>query len=315
MDETTIEQAARAWGIEGATLCNKEVPAGSPERSLGRWVVEGKEGTRFLLERIDPATAPRKREMAGFMGALAKAGLSVAAPCATQAGDFLSTHAGNLWQLTPFVQGLPLDRPGYTQEAWRGEVLAGFLTDLRTASVPLAPSFPGAAFDLPGYIDTLTATIQARRPKVSSALDEAVRYLSHRLYPHWSGLTTALAHGDVHGVNILWKEKGIEAVIDWEFFGHKPLLYDVANMVGCCGMETPDALLHGLVPALVRALRQADFADAASWNLLPECVMALRFAWLSEWLRKDDAEMINLELSYIYLLMDNREKLVASWGI
>ncbi|VVS93774.1 phosphotransferase enzyme family protein [Desulfoluna spongiiphila] len=315
MDETVIGKAAGAWGLSLQTLRNELVPAGSPERSLGRWVVEGADSSLFLLERIDPATEPRKREMARFMGRLASAGLPVAAPCAIHDDVYFATKGGRLWQLTPFVQGLALDRPGYTQEAWRGEALAGFLMALRTASAPLEASFPGEPFDLPGYIDTLVGTIKSRRPKVADALGEATGYLAGRLYPHWQDLPTALAHGDIHGINILWKEKGIEAVIDWEFFGHKPLLYDVANMVGCCGMETPDALLHGLVPTLVRTLRQADFADANSWNLLPECVMALRYAWLSEWLRKDDTEMINLELSYIYLLMDNREKIASSWGM
>jgi homoserine kinase type II len=277
-------------------------------------VAEGADGALFLLERIDEATAGRKREMARLMRALAEKSLPVAAPLEWKAGETLASEGGHLWQLTPFVQGVPLERPGYTKDGWRGTALADFLVAMRAASKNLDPALQGDTFDLPAYIDSLTHTLENREPKIAEALAEATDYLKRRLYPHWSSLPVALAHGDVHGINILWSANGIASVIDWEFFGRKPLLYDVANMAGCCGMESPDALLEGLTPTLIQPLKQTDFADATSWNLLPETIMALRYAWLSEWLRKDDAEMINLELSYIYLLMDNREKLVKAWG-
>ncbi|WP_300667775.1 aminoglycoside phosphotransferase family protein [Desulfoluna sp.] len=307
-------RALGAWGVRCAAFREDLYLAGSPERCLERTVVEGGDGALFLLERIDGTVAPRKREMGRLMRALARDGLPVAAPLMTSAGEALVARETGLWQLTPFVQGISLDRPGYTREAWRGHSLAIFLENLRAVSHGLDASFLRDSFNLPAYIETLTHTLEDRHPRVAEALAEATAYLRGRLFPCWQDLPTALAHGDVHGMNILWGENGIASVIDWEFFGRKPLLYDVANMVGCCGMETPDALLHGLAPTQTRALHSTDFADTTSWNLLPECIMALRYAWLSEWLRKADAEMINLELSYIYLLMDNREKLVEAWG-
>jgi homoserine kinase type II len=44
-------------------------------------------------------------------------------------------------------------------------------------------------------------------------------------------------------------------------------------------------------------------------------IVALRFAWLSEWLRKSDKEMIELEQVYMRLLIENKEQLVHSWGL
>jgi homoserine kinase type II len=40
----------------------------------------------------------------------------------------------------------------------------------------------------------------------------------------------------------------------------------------------------------------------------------LRFAWLSEWLRRDDREMVDLEAVFIGLLLENRETLEKGWG-
>lgn len=315
MDKIVMGKALGAWGVRCEKIRDDLLPAGSPERCMGRAVVEGVDGALFLLERIDEATASRKREMARLMKALSEGGLPVAAPLESKAGETLVSEGECLWQLTPFVQGVPLERPLYTKQPWRGEALAYFLLDMRRLSASFDSFLTGESFNLPAYIDTLTQTLEKHEPKAAEALAEATAYLKLRLYPYWKSLPVALAHGDVHGINILWEEKGITSVIDWEFFGRKPLLYDVANMVGCCGIETPDALLKGLAPTLIRFLKQSDFADDTSWNLLPEIVIALRYAWLSEWLRKDDAEMINLELSYIYLLIDNREKLVQAWGL
>jgi homoserine kinase type II len=42
-------------------------------------------------------------------------------------------------------------------------------------------------------------------------------------------------------------------------------------------------------------------------------VVAIRFAWLSDWLRRRDREMIDLEVTYIHLLIDNRQALKDIW--
>jgi homoserine kinase type II len=42
-------------------------------------------------------------------------------------------------------------------------------------------------------------------------------------------------------------------------------------------------------------------------------VIATRFAWLSDWLRRRDKEMIELEATYIYLLIQSRLDLSNFW--
>ena len=48
---------------------------------------------------------------------------------------------------------------------------------------------------------------------------------------------------------------------------------------------------------------------------LPEFIIAIRFAWLSEWLRKKDNDMISLECDYMDLLTDNTKTLKQAWGL
>ena len=54
--------------------------------------------------------------------------------------------------------------------------------------------------------------------------------------------------------------------------------------------------------------------DAASWRALPAYVLALRFAWLSEWLRVRDHEMVALECDYLELLLARQQELLAAWA-
>lgn len=48
--------------------------------------------------------------------------------------------------------------------------------------------------------------------------------------------------------------------------------------------------------------------------MLPEFVTALRFAWLSDWLRKRDDDMAEMETDYLHLLLRGRERLRQAWG-
>jgi|GEM_PF-3278684 len=58
---------------------------------------------------------------------------------------------------------------------------------------------------------------------------------------------------------------------------------------------------------------KANVIAPACWQKLVEWVIAIRFAWLSGWLRRRDREMIDLEATYIYLLIDNCRDLKNHW--
>jgi homoserine kinase type II len=60
-------------------------------------------------------------------------------------------------------------------------------------------------------------------------------------------------------------------------------------------------------------MKSADIISKISWKYLMEFIVALRFAWLSEWLRRSDKEMIRLELNYMRLLIENKRSLQKAW--
>ncbi len=126
-------------------------------------------------------------------------------------------------------------------------------------------------------------------------------------------LPMAFCHGDYHPLNIIWSADDIKCVIDWEFSGYKSEIYDAANLIGCVGVEDPQSLTGDLIKSFIADMKEAEIISKTSWKYLVEFIIALRFAWLSEWLRRSDTEMIRLELDYMRLLIENKRSLQKGW--
>ncbi len=156
------------------------------------------------------------------------------------------------------------------------------------------------------------AAIHPREPETYTALAPVLPVLAP-LFNAWNDLPATLSHGDFHPLNIIWQGHAIGAVVDWEFAGIRPTFFDAANTLGCVGIEDPYALVKGLAPAMLTVLRDEECLDAASLTLLPQMILGLRFAWMSEWLRKQDREMIEMEVRYMRLLANSLDSLLPAW--
>ena len=68
-----------------------------------------------------------------------------------------------------------------------------------------------------------------------------------------------------------------------------------------------------MVRSFIGKMKKTGTISKMSWKYLPEFIVALRFAWLAEWLRRKDRNMIRLERDYMKLLMDNKTVLQKAW--
>lgn len=290
-----IERLLRGWRKELLTIHPGIFIHGSPERTLFRMVVEDTNHQKYILEQIAGEEIAHKRHVAEIIAFLANHQLPVVPYVAE--GQVIQELNGTYWQLSRYVTGVPLDRSAYWQDAWRGEALADFLITLRVSVKDLAVE--GEPFSLPGYIQALLATLKSEQPKVYEALAVVRDRLSQNLFPVYDLLPIGFVHGDPHPLNMIWGEKEILAVIDWEFSGPKARLYDPALIIGCVGSEAPDALTAGLVRGFLAKLAYARYFTESEFAVLPDFILAVRFAWLSEWLRRGDEEMLNNEIAYM----------------
>lgn len=285
---------------------------GSPERCLSRTVIVDQGNRLFILEEIAPRNVGRKEEIAGILATLSSQGLATVHPCLLNtSGRFLAEHNARFWSVRPYIEGACLERPQYVYDGWRGAAAARFLKDLKEASegLPLGTTLP---FSIVAFIADFLKRMESHNRELLPRMAPILEFLDAKFFAAHDKLETALCHGDYHPLNVVWSENAVLSVIDWEFCGFKPEIYDMALMIGCIGMEDPAALTGPFVEQFLHGL--AGLYSPFSLQYLFEFVLAVRFAWLSEWLRKKDTEMVELELDYMTLLLREKSLLQEVWS-
>jgi len=304
LDPRQIEDALSPWGLETALLRTDLIIQGSPDRTGIRVVVEDDGGRLYILEQCVAGREAHRYRIAEMLDGLAGAGLRRMDPYLAGAdGSFIPAANGSHWQLRRFTPGVELPRPMYIYDKWRGGAAANFLLELRQCSASVPGASEGRAFSLPDYVDEFLARLYRHKPEFREHLSDVMEALDRTFLPEHDRLPTAFCHGDYHPMNIVWGEDDINTVIDWEFCGLKPELYDVALLTGCMGMENPECLTGGMVKEFLSVLRKSGFAAATSWEHFRDLVVAIRLAWLKEWFRHGRTQMIELEVVYMRLLL------------
>ncbi|NLF93493.1 MAG: phosphotransferase [Oligosphaeraceae bacterium] len=320
MPETTFAALASCWPIGPCRELPGLTPAGSPERVKDRMVLQqlqAPEG-KFVLEGCSPGQSSRRWHQAEILSRLAASGCPLLSPwLRSREGAWGVQLQGLFWQLRPWLEGKELPRETYGQDRWRGEAMAQFLLRLHQAAPALdcdcnCDCGCNRTFRLQEYIGRMLPRLKVRNPALHTDL-----------LPVWSALRdfrlaenalpAAFCHGDFHPLNVLWGDAGLNGVIDWEFLGRKTEMYDAANLLGCLGMDDPAFLTGDMARGLVITLARANMLSPESWHWLPDCVAALRFAWMREWCWRNNQALIIQELDFLGLLLDNRDFLRRSW--
>ena len=310
----TLQVVADCWHVCLKKLRHDISIQGSPERSVFRVVLEDENGKLFVLEQVPPKSLDLKRKIAGTLDFLSEKNLArIQQYLATDKGKYVIKCKNGFWQMIPFVPGVLLDRGKYMYEKWRGPVLADFLIELRRKSSGLPFFDPSKAFSLKDYVYKLIREINLYNKDIKDEIKDIADFLEEDFMPASEKMPVAFCHGDYHPLNIIWSADDIQCVIDWEFSGYKSEIYDAANLIGCIGVEDPQSLNDNLVKSFIADMKSADIISKISWKYLMEFIVALRFAWLSEWLRIKDTEMIRLELDYMRLLIENKSSLQKAW--
>lgn len=304
------------WGIS-FTRYREDIPIdGSPERALSRAVAEDEAGGLHLLEKFPKTRFRIRNRVAQTQHCLYRNGLTqTLAARKTISGEFLPVFRDHCFQISPFVTGTGLDRPDWLSSGAMGEEMAGFLIRMHgiSSKVPDRAAFP--EFSIKTYIYRLFRDMETHDPGRAEQYRPFLLFLEQEFMAAHDSLPQGFVHGDFHPLNIIWDGHRIRAVIDWEFTGIKPEIYDAANLVGCAGIEHPNGLAMPLVSSFLARLRTSGIIRGRGRQYFLEYVLALRFAWLSEWLRKKDLEMLETEAAFMNILVDHRDDLKSMWDL
>lgn len=289
---------------------------GSPERTIARAVVESDEGALFLVEKFPASRFQVRDRVAQAVHYLKKNGLKEALSyLKTGQGEFLPFYEDHCFGITPFVASTVLERPAYLKSAGMGEMFAAFMIHMDSASMGIEDQVQLDSFSIKDYVAGLFSKMKRHDPSVYSKFLPFLDFLKKSFWGEHDNLPIGFCHGDLHPLNVIWDGEEIKAVIDWEFAGIKPRIHDAANLVGCAGIEQPEGLVGPLVMNFLNRMSESLIYNEEEWCMLPEYVLALRFGWLSEWLRKKDREMIEMEAAFMKILMDNMDELKSGWGL
>jgi len=308
MNRKDIERLLSHWHMSFGDFIPHAECYGSPERSQFRCVLKNTNDDLYLLEQLRDDNVNRKNRIAQNLALLKNSNpkLPIHPYCRIPSSLWVLEIDQQYWMLSPYIPATPLHRPAYLEDAWRGVLYAQFLLELRHSAESCAGMDQSKFLPkLETYILSLAETIEVNEIALHNQLKPFIHHLKQNFFPLLPLLPHSFSHGDCHPLNLLWENKNLCAVIDWEFSGFHPELYDLANLIGCLGMEHPSALEKEISLLLIKIVKNAHIHSTCSWESFLDLVLAIRFAWLSEWLRKKDKEMIALEVCYMNLLKDN----------
>lgn len=308
----TCKSVARHWELTIKKIRDDFPIAGSPERCRSRVVIEDDRNHLFILEDISPQNVARKEEIAKTLSTLSENGIQAVHPYLLNAAtSFITKHENRYWILKPYIDGVPMERPAYVHDGWRGRTMAAFLIELKERSHGIPVDDGRRPFSITAFIADLLKRMEKHNRELLPEIAPVIDYLDREFFAIHDRLPIRFCHGDYHPLNIIWSKDSILSVIDWEFSGNKPEIYDMALLMGCLGMEDPAALTGPLIQELLHGLAHAY--TPVSLQYLFEYIVAIRFAWLSEWLRNADQEMITLEIDYMTLLILEQRRLKDAW--
>ena len=304
------------WSIKLERVRRDISIEGSPERTLSREVIEDKNGQLLLLEKFGKNRYALRHQVAQTVNYINSNGLLQAAAYKKAVnGEFLPFFKGACFQISKFHTSTAIERPQYLQSRDIGDSFARFVIRLRKTSKGIGNVITPEPFSIKKYIYTLFRQMKDHNPDVHELFLPVLSFLEKSFMDVHDDLPIAFCHGDLHPLNVIWDDFRIKAVIDWEFAGFKPDVYDAANLVGCAGIENPEGLGQPMVMTFLDKLKKDCFFSKKGWHYFCEYLIALRFAWLSEWLRKKDTQMIEMEAAFLKLLIDNIDLLKTGWGI
>jgi homoserine kinase type II len=302
------------WGLEFRCVREDIQIQGSPERTVSRVVVQDRGDRLSLLDKFPVKKFPVRERVAKAVDFLSCHGLAEALPYRkSDQGEFLPFFREGCFQISSFLDGTVLKRPDYLDSQDMGKSFALFLARMQRTSQGIEKVLSFPQFFLKAYIYKLFSEMKIHDGPVYEKFLPFLRFLESEFMQAHDHLPLSFCHGDLHPLNVIWHQDKIKAVIDWEFTGIKPDLYDAANLVGCAGIENPNGLGMPMVMTFLEEIQKASVISETGRRFFPEYVLALRFVWLSEWLRKKDQAMLEMEETYMGILVDHMEEIRKQW--
>jgi homoserine kinase type II len=316
MDISNHIKILRNWRVEPKTLLETSTDSHAMDLPILHIEFEDMEGRRWVLEKITSDASAHKLAIAEILETLANHDMEAILPYGRNTlGQFITRYAGQLCMLRPLSKGITVNQKAWFKGPWRAEALAGFLTKLQCVAEACDFNDNAQAFSVIALVQQRMDAFLRHRPDVARSLDPVFQGLEKTLFPIIDRLPAKFCHGDFQPRNLAWGEGTIASIVGWEHCGIKPEGYDAATMVGALGFDNPDALINAFTRRFIGRLRDEAPYAAISWQGFYDLVIAIRFGWLTEWIRTNNEKARDLEMLYMNLLTAQKDYILKKWGL
>ena len=113
-------------------------------------------------------------------------------------------------------------------------------------------------FDLIQYFLDMIQKMEKYNKNEFNKLKSCIKFIEYDFLNNYYNIPILFCHGDYHPLNIIWSKNNIRSVIDWEFLGYKSEIYDIANLLGCIGIEEPTSLINKLAESFISKIKESN---------------------------------------------------------
>jgi len=186
LNDKLLLRTVALWEIDPVTVHRSVEISGSPERSELRYVIEGADHKKYVLESVHVKDLELKNKIVERLNLLNSSNLyGINTYLESVDKNSIEQFMGRYWKLSRFIEGFELKRPEYVFDEWRGKVLADFLIRLREISGGLEKLTASTVFSLREYIIKLTSEIEEFNPDVFEKLRPVISFLqTHLQFAH-----------------------------------------------------------------------------------------------------------------------------------
>lgn len=212
-----------------------------------------REGQRFFARIYEEQGVAGAEAEFALLEALAAQGVPVALPRRLRDGRRVHQFAGKPFAVYPFVEGEILCQGRVDEAACRAVGRALAAVHLASSA---APSLGGGRFQLSDLRVRLERVDASGRTDLIAAAGE-VRRLMDRYEPLRAvGLPSGLIHGDLFRDNVLFRDRDIAALLDFESASRGVFAYDVmVTVLAWCFGDDLEPRLAGALLSAYHALR------------------------------------------------------------
>jgi len=305
MDNNQISKVLEHFNIEFENTSSFEI-YGAPSRSADRAVVTDKNNEKFIIEKHHFWNMSKKVKIAENINLLYNNGFEECSPYIYSVqGPPVIEFENRCWMVQKFIDHDILQRPDYLDDGLKGTAAAETLLKMYEISSNLKMNDTIDSFSLAEHTLKTVRKIRNIHPEILSKISDVINIIEHSFMPLIEEMPLVFCHGDYHPLNILWNGNNLKKVIDWEFSGYRPMLTDIANIIGCAGFENISAFDRNFVRKFLQVIDKYHYFKRYDFNAIIIFVIGFRFSgWLNEWIKDKDGAMVQRETEYLNFLRE-----------